>query len=114
MTRPAPGRDEFGFLEIGINPAVRLPKDGPGRPYLEAGTIALGTGNIVWAGGDNKASFEVDCLLLGGILQIDGKALVRDGTFQVTRRPTAGCARGVCSAPGLPRLPEGGASARNA
>jgi leucyl aminopeptidase (aminopeptidase T) len=80
-----PGKDEFSFLDVGINPAVRLPKDSPVRLFMEAGAIAIGTGNNVWAGGNNKASFGVDCLLRGGTLVIDGTALVRDGVLHVQK-----------------------------
>jgi leucyl aminopeptidase (aminopeptidase T) len=79
------GKDEFSLLQVGINPAVRLPKDSLGRLYMEAGAIWIGTGNNVWAGGDNNASFGVDCLLRGGTLVIDGKALVQDGALQVQK-----------------------------
>lgn len=77
-----PGKDEFSFLDIGINREVRLPKNSPVRLFMEAGAIAIGTGNNVWAGGENKASFGVDCLLRGSTLVIDGKALVQDGVLQ--------------------------------
>jgi aminopeptidase len=79
------GRDEFTILDIGINHAVRLPKHSPAGLYMEAGTITVGVGNNSWAGGDNKSSFSNSCFLRGGTLQIDGKALVQDGTLQLAR-----------------------------
>jgi leucyl aminopeptidase (aminopeptidase T) len=79
------GKDEFGVIDLGINPAVRLPKKSPAGLYMEAGTITVGSGNNVWAGGDNKSSFSVNCFLRGGTLHVDGKPLVQDGSLQTPR-----------------------------
>jgi leucyl aminopeptidase (aminopeptidase T) len=79
------GKDDFGFFEIGINPAVRMPKNGPAVLFMEAGIITVGMGNNVWAGGENKSSFDFVCTLRGGTLQIDGKALVQDDSLQTGR-----------------------------
>jgi aminopeptidase len=79
------GKDEFSFLDLGINPAVHLPKNSPTGLFMEAGTITVGCGSNVWAGGDNKSSFDLTCYLRGGMLQIDGKALVEDGNLQTPR-----------------------------
>ena len=76
------GRDEFSFVDVGINPAVRMPKNSPSGVFIEAGTITVGTGNNVWAGGDNKCSFGVAAFLRGGTLEVDGKALVQDGALK--------------------------------
>jgi leucyl aminopeptidase (aminopeptidase T) len=76
------GRDEFSFLDIGINPAVKMPKDSPGQ-FVEAGTISIGTGNNIWAGGDNKSSFGMTGFVRGGTLTLDGKTLVKDGKLQI-------------------------------
>jgi leucyl aminopeptidase (aminopeptidase T) len=79
-----PGRDELSFLDVGINPAVHLPKNSPTGLYMEAGTITVGTGNNIWAGGDNKSSFGLACFLRGGTLRLDDKALVQDGSWART------------------------------
>jgi leucyl aminopeptidase (aminopeptidase T) len=79
------GRDEFSAIDVGINPAVRLPKASPTGLYMEAGTITVNAGNNVWAGGDNKASFALTCFLRGGTLRVDDKALVEDGALQAAR-----------------------------
>jgi uncharacterized protein (TIGR03067 family) len=77
------GKDAFSFLDIGINPAVQLPKKSPAGLFMEAGTITVGTGNNVWAGGDNKSSFGIATFLRGGTLLIDDKPLVKDGSLQI-------------------------------
>jgi hypothetical protein len=46
---------------------------------MEAGTITVGMGYNVWAGGENKSSFEAPLHLRSGTLTIDGKALVQNG-----------------------------------
>jgi aminopeptidase len=52
------GKDEFSFLDIGLNPAVRLPKTSPSGVFMEAGTITVGTGYNVWAGGREQFVFR--------------------------------------------------------
>lgn len=79
------GKDEFSMLDVGINPAVRLPKSSPAGVYMEAGTITVGLGGNVWAGGDNKCSFWMPVFVRGGTLRVDGKALIQDGALQLTR-----------------------------
>jgi leucyl aminopeptidase (aminopeptidase T) len=76
------GKDELAWVDIGINPAVKLPKSSPAALFQEAGTITIGVGNDVWAGGTNKSSFSLGCFLRGGTLTVDGKALVKDGTLE--------------------------------
>jgi aminopeptidase len=76
------GKEELSSLDVGINPAVRLPKKSPSGVFMEAGAITVGMGYNVWAGGDNRCAFEIFLYLRGGTLQIDGKALVKDGALQ--------------------------------
>ena len=80
-----PGKDEFGALDVGINPAVRLPKNSPAGLFMEAGTITIAVGGNVWAGGDNKSPFAIMCFLRGGTLSADDKALIQDGALQPPR-----------------------------
>jgi hypothetical protein len=80
-----PGKDEFSGLDLGINPAVRLPKTSPGGYFSEAGMITVSIGNNSYAGGDNKSPFCLFCLLRGGTIEVDGKPLVQDGSLQVLR-----------------------------
>lgn len=75
------GKDELSYIDIGINPAVKLPNSSPAALFQEAGTITIGVGNNVWAGGNNKSSFSLGCFLRGGKLEVDGKALIKDGAF---------------------------------
>src|SRR5262249_45519019 len=79
------GRDEFSYIDVGINPSVRMPKGSPAGLFMEAGTITVGPGNNVWAGGENKSSFGLGCYLKDGTLEVDGKPLVKDGALQLPR-----------------------------
>lgn len=76
------GKDELSALDIGINPAVRLPSRTPGGCYMESGTITLNIGNNVWAGGDNKCAFGVPLFLRGGTLRVDAEVLIQDGSLR--------------------------------
>jgi leucyl aminopeptidase (aminopeptidase T) len=78
------GRDELTSLDVGINPAVTLPKDSPGV-FLESGTITIGVGNNSWAGGENRSSFGMGGFLRGGTLKVDDVVLVKDGVLQLPK-----------------------------
>jgi aminopeptidase len=79
------GKEAFSFLDVGINPAVQLPKSSPGGLFMAAGTVTVGVGNNVWAGGENKSPFTLVSFLRGGTLEVDGKALIQNGSLQVSR-----------------------------
>jgi leucyl aminopeptidase (aminopeptidase T) len=79
------GKDELSALDLGINPAVRLPRNSPAGLYMEAGTVTIGVGNNLWTGGDNKSTFATAFFLRGGTLHLDDKALIEDGSLQITR-----------------------------
>jgi hypothetical protein len=81
----AAGKDELSALDIGINPAVRLPDRSPAGLYMAAGTITINVGNNVWAGGENKSAFGLPVFLRGGTLHVDSKVLVKKGELQIER-----------------------------
>jgi leucyl aminopeptidase (aminopeptidase T) len=79
------GRDLFGYVDLGVNPNVEIPKDSRMVAWMAAGTIAIGVGANTWAGGDNNVPFEVYALLNGGTLTIDGKPVIEKGKLLVGR-----------------------------
>jgi hypothetical protein len=61
---------------------VKPPAGSTLATWVPAGTITIGTGNNVWAGGDNQASSHFPAFLNGGTLSIDGKVLVERGVLK--------------------------------
>jgi hypothetical protein len=47
--------------------------------YMATGMVTVGVGNNLWAGGDNKSSFDLPGHLPGSTLAIDGTVLVEKG-----------------------------------
>jgi leucyl aminopeptidase (aminopeptidase T) len=77
------GKDEFSALDVGINPAVRLPDHSPGDLFVQSGMITIGLGNNEWAGGENTASFGLSVFLRTATLRIDDQFVVQDGALKV-------------------------------
>ena len=76
------GRDHFAAIDIGINPDVRLPREGRMAAWMASGMITVGLGNNTWAGGDNSSDFALYTHLRNSTMTIDGKTLVRDGVLK--------------------------------
>lgn len=75
-----PGKNEVDLVDIGINPAIKAtPKF---ENYVAAGTVTVGTGNNVWAGGTNKEPFGFQFFLTGATVTLDGKPIVEAGVLK--------------------------------
>ncbi len=77
------GKDIFGFVDFGINPNVKLPANSQLATWVPAGTVTLGLGNNVWAGGDNKGSYNYGVSLAGTTVTLDGKPVVEAGQLKL-------------------------------
>jgi len=77
------GRDQFAFIDLGINPNVTHPKDSRMVCWMAAGMISIGTGGNTWCGGDNDVPFDMYAHLVGATLTVDGKALIDKGKLIV-------------------------------
>ncbi len=77
------GRDDFGALDVGINPNVRLVPDSKMVSWVPAGMVSFGVGNNIWAGGDNKSAFGIYGNQPGCTLKIDDKLLVEKGELKL-------------------------------
>ncbi len=77
-----PGKDEFGALDLGINPNIRLPADAKVGNWVPAGMVTLGFGNDQWAGGTNSAPYARDVHLAGATVNVDGATLVDKGELK--------------------------------
>jgi aminopeptidase len=76
-------KDLLGFVDLGINPNVTLPADNAVGTWVPSGTVTLGTGNNLWAGGDNPVTFSVVTHLPGSTVALDGKPIVEGGTLKL-------------------------------
>lgn len=74
-----PGKEDFGFVDFGINPDVHLAPSSRMVAWMPAGMVTVGTGNNLWAGGSNSSGFQLNPFLPGSTVEIDGKPLVKDG-----------------------------------
>jgi leucyl aminopeptidase (aminopeptidase T) len=77
------GRDDFGALDVGINPNVHLVPNSKMISWVPAGMVSFGVGNNVWAGGDSKSAFAVYGNQPGCTLTIDDKVLVDKGELKL-------------------------------
>lgn len=78
-----PGKEIFGFVDLGINPNVKLSPNSKLGNWVPAGSVTVGSGSNTWAGGDNGVSFGWTGFLPGSTVTIDGKVLVEKGTLKI-------------------------------
>jgi leucyl aminopeptidase (aminopeptidase T) len=77
------GKDLFAAVDFGINPNVKLPAGSQVATWVPAGTVTVGVGNNVWAGGDNKSPYGYFVSLPGTTVTLDGKAVVEAGQLKL-------------------------------
>ncbi|QSX77821.1 aminopeptidase [Agrilutibacter solisilvae] len=76
-------KDQLAFLDLGINPNIVLPADNAVGTWVPAGTITLGTGNNMWAGGDNAVAYSLVLHLPGSTVTLDGKPVIEGGSLKL-------------------------------
>jgi aminopeptidase len=77
------GKDLFAVVDFGINPNVKLPANSRIATWVPAGTVTLGVGNNVWAGGENKTAYGYFVSLPGTTVTLDGKPVVETGQLKL-------------------------------
>jgi leucyl aminopeptidase (aminopeptidase T) len=78
-----PRKDLFGYVDLGINPNVKLPASSLVGNWVPAGTVTVGTGVNTWAGGDNSVPYGLTVHLPGSTVALDGKPIVEDGVLKI-------------------------------
>ena len=78
-----PRKDLFGYVDLGINANVQLPATSQVGNWVPAGTVTLGTGSNVWAGGDNSVPYGINVFLPGSTVTLDGKPIVEGGALKL-------------------------------
>lgn len=77
-----PGKDMVSFIDFGINPNLKIWPASKIGNWVQAGMVTIGTGNNIWAGGDNKAGFDVGGHLPGCTVTLDGKTIIEKGEWK--------------------------------
>jgi len=77
------GKDEFSFIDIGINPDVSIPQGSSMIAWMPAGMVTVGIGENRWAGGENEASFSLPLFLVNCTVTLDGKTIVENGKLKL-------------------------------
>jgi leucyl aminopeptidase (aminopeptidase T) len=76
------GKDMFSYVDFGINPNLKIWPASKIGNWVQAGMVSLGTGNNIWAGGDNKAAFDAGGHLGGCTVTLDGKVIIEKGEWK--------------------------------
>ena len=76
-------KDDFSFVDLGINPSIKFPASATVGNWVPAGTITVGTGVNTWAGGDNTVPYGQVVSLPGSTVTLDGKPIIEAGTLKL-------------------------------
>ena len=76
-------KDDFSFVDLGINPSIKLPANATMGNWVPAGTITVGTGGNTWAGGDNTVPYGQVVSLPGSTVMLDGKPIIEGGSLKI-------------------------------
>lgn len=76
------GKDEFSFIDLGINRSLALGPQAKRGDYAPAGMVSLGFGGNEGYGGTNKAAWGYETNLAGCTVRLDGKVVVENGALK--------------------------------
>lgn len=77
-------RGDLGWLDIGLNPDIAIPRGVKPLCPTPAGMVSIGIGNNLWAGGENADPFSLTLYLPGTTVKVDNAPLVKDGVLAPT------------------------------
>jgi aminopeptidase len=77
------GKEMFAVVDFGINPQVKLPASAVVGTWVPAGTVTVGLGNNLWAGGTNNTPFAYFVSLPGTTVMLDDKVIVEKGQLKL-------------------------------
>jgi len=81
------GKEEFAFIDVGINPAMRLPPTSDMVAWIVDGMVTVGIGANAWAGGGNNNTYSLTTHLPGTTLMVDGVVLIDGGKVVLPGEP---------------------------
>jgi leucyl aminopeptidase (aminopeptidase T) len=76
------GKDVLSFIDLGLNPEVKLPTNTGRLVWMAAGGVTLGMGDNRGWGGTNASDFTIALPLASATVSIDGKPIVENGTLK--------------------------------
>jgi hypothetical protein len=76
------GKELFGVVDFGINPAVRLPATSSGS-WVADGFVSLTIGNDTWAGGQNQSPYSQFVHLGGATVTLGDRTVVDAGALRL-------------------------------
>jgi leucyl aminopeptidase (aminopeptidase T) len=76
-----PGKEEFSFIDIGINPDVKIKPGSMLLTWMPSGMLTIGIGNNIWAGGENKNPYGYNFFMPGSTVKVDGQILAENGAL---------------------------------
>jgi aminopeptidase len=76
-------KNELSFVDFGINPNVKLPANSTVGTWVPAGSVTVGTGVNLWAGGDNSVGYGLVLSLPGSTVMLDAKPIIESGTLKL-------------------------------
>jgi len=77
-------KDELSIFDIGVNRAVKVPAGSKLTSWVPAGSVSLGFGGNIWAGGTNDATGDIISSMNGSTVVVDGKTIVEKGELKVS------------------------------
>ena len=77
-----PGKERFGVIDIGLNPAVDFPLATGAIVWPQAGAVTVVIGNDVFSGGDNNSDFQFAAQLGGASITVAGKPTLTKGRLE--------------------------------
>jgi leucyl aminopeptidase (aminopeptidase T) len=64
-------KDEFSFVDFGLNPSLELPAGSRVGAWVPAGMVSVGMGANTWADGDNTVAWGLTAYLPGSTVTLD-------------------------------------------
>ena len=75
-------KDQFGFLDIGLNPAATLPVGSGHLVWMAPGAVTVGLGDNRGFGGSRASDFALPMQLAGATVTVDGRPIVQAGKLR--------------------------------
>ncbi len=76
------GKDNFAFVDIGINPEAKFPVGKGWVVWMAPGAVTVGLGSNTGMGGTVSSDFGVSLQIAGATVKVDGKEIVSAGVLK--------------------------------
>jgi hypothetical protein len=78
----AGAKDLFGYIDLGLNPEVRLPLNTGRVVWMAAGAVTAAFGENQYVGGTNVGDFALAGAIAGATVSVGGRAIVENGVLK--------------------------------